>query len=742
MGRITRLFSTRPWPLVCGCVLAAYLLLSIAYSLASPLYEPTDELRHFRYVRHIAVYHSLPVQSDEGPRAQSHHPPLYYTLGALISGWVPIEDPVKQDVYYAPPTNPYWGYQPWAVGADNKNQYLHTPDEDEHVPFRGVTLAVYLVRWMTALMGGGVVWLTYRIGRDLAPDHPALAVGAAALVAFNPQFLYLSGAINNDIPAALCGAAVLWACLRLVRLGPSPRIDVTLGLLYGLALLTKFHLVALFGLIALAYLLAAWPTRDWRALARGLLIVLGVAALLSGWWFWRNYVLYGDPTGMSKVNELWGGRSASENWWAIRQSLPYLWSSLWGRFGYGQVPLPLPIYQGVFALCLLGLVGHLVPRRDRLPRPALLILGSSCLLLVAVVCYYILIQPAGAMGRFLFPVLPAFVILVVWGLSRFFPPRLAWLSGLAPAVLMAALAVYALVGVLVPAFAPPVPLDAVEIERIPNPVAVEFEGVARLLGYRVVPQIVEPGGSVDVTLYWQPLARTEVNFAVFVHLLSDVGAMIAQRDTYPGLGRSPTTMWEPGVVFADTYRVAVPETSYAPDRGYIQVGLYRPGGPRLATPDGRDAVRLVEVEVRPRPGPLPNPLEVNFGDRISLVGYELDRRAVEPGGTIHLTLYWRASAPLEQDYRVFAHVLGVENQVWANSDGPPASGAAPTSGWQPGQMVEDGRVLRVGLTTPPSIYDIEVGVYRPGEGRLPVVAEDGHWLDNRVLLGKIRVKDE
>jgi hypothetical protein len=52
------------------------------------------------------------------------------------------------------------------------------------------------------------------------------------------------------------------------------------------------------------------------------------------------------------------------------------------------------------------------------------------------------------------------------------------------------------------------------------------------------------------------------------------------------------------------------------------------------------------------------------------------------------------------------------------------------------------RNLTVGLTTPPNFYDIEVGLYASGGDRLPVVAEDGHWLDSRVLLSRIRVVDE
>ena len=307
---------------------------------------------------------------------------------------------------------------------------------------------------------------------------------------------------------------------------------------------------------------------------------------------------------------------------------------------------------------------------------------------------------------------------------------------------MVALAIYALACVLYPAFARPRALAPSQVEAVPNPADVEFGGVARLLGYQVAPAAVEPGGVVDVTLYWQALARAGQDYAVFVHLLSEVGTMVAQRDTYPGLGRYPTTAWDPGVVFADTVRVVVPETAYAPDAGHVQVGLYLPDGPRLITPDGRDAFRLAPVEIWPREGAVPNPLDVNFGDQAALIGYTLDRRLVRPGETIRLTLYWRPLVPMETDYSVFAHVLGVENQVWANSDGQPAGGAAPTSQWQPGQVIEDVRELKVGLTTPPDFYDVEVGMHAPQGDRLRVIAQDGRWLGKQVLLSKIRVLDD
>jgi hypothetical protein len=307
---------------------------------------------------------------------------------------------------------------------------------------------------------------------------------------------------------------------------------------------------------------------------------------------------------------------------------------------------------------------------------------------------------------------------------------------------MAVLALYALFMVLRPAFARPRALTSAEIADVPDSLHVELGGVATLLGYDVSSTAVRPGERLDVTLYWRADARTEEDYAVFVHLLSDVGTMIAQRDTYPGLGRNPTTAWEAGSAFIDIYRLQVPDTAYAPDTGYVQVGMYLPGGPRLPAEDGRDAIRLAAVTVISPAAAVPNPLYANFGDRVALIGYALDTRVASPGQKVRLTLYWRALADMSANYAVFAHILGLENQVWARSDGWPAAGGSPTSSWKPGQVVEDVRELALDAATPPGVYEIEAGLYESGSPPLPLVADDGHWLGQRVLLSQLRVKEE
>ncbi len=121
-------------------IVLAFLVLAGVISVVNPLFESTDEIRHYRYIRHLVVRHNLPVQGAEQVRSQSHHPPLYYLLSALASGWV--RSPHQPE--YEQPLNPFWGYRNWEVGVDNKLQYLHSPAES--FPWREGYLAALIPR--------------------------------------------------------------------------------------------------------------------------------------------------------------------------------------------------------------------------------------------------------------------------------------------------------------------------------------------------------------------------------------------------------------------------------------------------------------------------------------------------------------------------------------------------------------------------------------------------------------------
>ena len=342
-----------------GLILLLFVVLGVTYSAVNPIFEGTDELRHFRFVRVLADTGRLPVQGQEPRRSQSHHPPLYYALSAAATFWVPNQG----DPYLNWPKNPFWGFQSWQVGVDNKAMYLHGPNEG--FPWSGVVLAVHLARLVNVGLGALAVALA-ALGTRLAfPRRPALAYGAAALLAFNPMFLYMSGTVNNDVAATAAGAALVVACLVLLRDGLEIRRLLTLGVVLGLALLAKFHLVGFLPLIEGVLLWrTCFPVGDGRrsraAFLRANLAVLAPAVLLSGWWFVRNQVLYGDPAGFQEVTELWGVRAPLESIGLAWSELPNAWSSLWGRFGYGQIPLPGWVYAALAWAVVLGCLGALL----------------------------------------------------------------------------------------------------------------------------------------------------------------------------------------------------------------------------------------------------------------------------------------------------------------------------------------------------------------------------------------------
>ena len=67
-----------------------------------------------------------------------------------------------------------------------------------------------------------------------------------------------------------------------------------------------------------------------------------------------------------------------------------------------------------------------------------------------------------------------------------------------------------------------------------------------------------------MTLFWQALDQVDRSYTVFVHLLGPDSQVVAQQDTPPGGGASPTSSWVPGEYITDTYRLAV-KPAYPPE---------------------------------------------------------------------------------------------------------------------------------------------------------------------------------
>ncbi len=393
-------------------ILLLFLLLGGVYAFLTPIFEASDELWHYPMVQHLAAGNPLPVQvfdpAQAGPwKQEASQPPLYYYLGAALTFWIDAAD--METVRWE---NPH--VDNGIITSDgNINLTIHNPAWN---PWQGTLLAARLVRLFSILLGAATVYLTYRIAREVEPDRPEIRLGATAVNAFLPMFLFITASVNNDnlaIPLASLAILLLIRVVgnRLSVIGNRStvhRLPITdywlhwllIGVVIGLAILTKEGTFGLFPIALGTAFISQWqrrsaqvsgiqvsgesvthhasritphrlPITDYRlpitAYGRILLhtlltflVMLLPVVLIAGWWYWRNIRLYGDFLGWNAFIAVLGER-------ATPASLYQLWSerhgflmAYWGLFGGVNVPMPGWIYALLNGVLVVSVVGFVV----------------------------------------------------------------------------------------------------------------------------------------------------------------------------------------------------------------------------------------------------------------------------------------------------------------------------------------------------------------------------------------------
>lgn len=405
-------------------LLAAYGLLATLYALRVPAWQAPDEPAHYNYIRQVAEERLIPVISMgdwdnaylEALKAkgfrnlnafeqvalraieyEDHQPPLYYWLSAPV---------------YA------------VTGGD-----------------------LFALRLVSVGWGAGVVLLAFALARTIAPQTPPLWFGTAALVAFIPQHLHLLGSVNNDALAWVLAGALSLACVRLVRGLPMPFWGI--GLLLGLAFITKTTIYAYAGVVGLAVLW--WAQRQahpLQAFVRGALVIGAVAGVFALFWWGRNVSVYGFPDflGLRAHDEVVVGQLRTADYLRQVGVVGYVASfarttlqSFWGQFGWMAVPmigifapndsLPYLVIGAAMLLAGAGLAvgwwrGTGVPRNTAV-LDSLRVLWAAIALAIAVYLYYntAFVQ---FQGRYLFIALLPFAYAMVSGHARLLGQRLRW----------------------------------------------------------------------------------------------------------------------------------------------------------------------------------------------------------------------------------------------------------------------------------------------------------------------------
>jgi 4-amino-4-deoxy-L-arabinose transferase-like glycosyltransferase len=729
-------------------------VLAAVYSAAVPLFEISDEVWHYPMVLTLAQGHGLPEQdpADPGPwRQEGSQPPLYYGVGVLATVWFDTSniDDVRR-------LNPH--VDTGVITPDgNVNLVVHN-QQAEAWPWHRAALAVHVMRLLSALMGAGTIYLTYRIGREVFPERRWLALGGAALAAFTPMFVFISASVNNDNLAVLLSTAMVLMLVRIVRLAddgePTQRMTRMLGVVLAFAALTKESTLGLFGLAVLVMVYAAWRQRRWGALLLDVPLTLVIAFAIAGQWYLRNWDLYGDPLGLNTFLAMVGARPQAATLaqlWGERTGFIY---SYWGLFGGVNVPMAGWVYAMLNALAALAAIGAIVflVRRIRQEGLAWTWLAPALVTLLWIpgvgvpLIRWTLMTPA-SQGRLMFPAIASLSLWMAVGLGGLLPERIGRIAVGGAAGFMLALSIAAPFVWIRPAYRPPAqiagPVSASLAEFQPPG---EDTPAMRLLAAEVSPDAVTPGENVRVTLTWEVAAPMDRNWSVFIHLVDGAGVIAGQRDTYPGVGLLATEDLTPGRRWRSEYVVPVGEAAYAPEDLTVAVGLYDyESGVRMALPDGATSAAVGGVDLRPAAeGGPPNPVQMNFGGEMALVGYAYDARRVAPGETLDVTLYWRGLRAMDANYTVSVQVIDAEGQVAGIYDNWPGDGASPTEGWAPGETVEDTHVVPIAPDAAPGMAEVEVIVYLRGDGpedieRLKLVTADGRPVDDPVRLSRVRI---
>lgn len=458
----------------------AYVGLGVAYQRSVPLFEAPDEPSHIHYVAFLSSANRLPVYGAQPDvPGEGMQPPLYYLLEVpLFRSLVRDPDGLIRDLRQV-----------------NFSLYrnVDTPLRPGHLirrPARRVVRQFWSspaasglrhLRWPSLVFGLLAVTLTHA-AMLRAFDARPIALLASGMLAFNPQFLFMSSCVSNDTAAAAVGACGLWltaAALRDPSIAGRRRYYLLAALVAALALATKISILPGLALAGLAiFLFDVRPPK--RRIADAALALCLLLLLTTPYLVW-NASHRGDPLGIESIWQSTShmlGYEAYGGAWAYFTGMYWTWTfeSYWARFGWINVRAPGAVYLVYLLVTVLGLVGFLLAGRRKPVRPSepgpgeasggapvlptgfpgslRLYLGAATLTML-LMHIWLNAQTAQPQGRHLFPAAPHFASLLALGISHLLGGRRGAIgAGACSAVLVAlgGLALYCCFGVIVPAY--------------------------------------------------------------------------------------------------------------------------------------------------------------------------------------------------------------------------------------------------------------------------------------------------
>lgn len=582
-------------------LLAAYLSVAVIYSLRVPLGEAPDEAEHMAYVQFIAEHRRPPASLAERQMVgyKSVWPPLYHSLTALVVAPIDTSSPAPLKKVSSSPRR--------LLVYDGLTEINAIHTADEAFPYHGLFLAWHLARLVSVLLGAGVVLVTYLIALEIFPGNRNFALGAAALAAFIPRFTFTTSVLNDDNLLNFIATLALLILVRLWKGKHTIRAYLSLGIMLGLGLTTKYSALSLgLELVVVSIILSLRPQPGSPVIDQGknragqgepgrralinrmparLLLLISSAIVTSSWWFtyiewhfnqveelgWFSGLLApltagGIDTGSRRVMSLLTGGSvpmlAGEGAqpWSLTEFASWsrtFFMSFWA--GFTHLDDKTALYWALLAVCILGMTGigrcwRRLRREDK-PRGSLL---SLLVLHFAVFWPLILVRYAfsrkiveTAQGRYLFPAIAAISILLLYGLLQWVPPRWRVHGTFGISIAFLAFTVVSLPLFITAAYPPYLPVHTTqEAAQTNHSIHATLDGAIELIGYDL--EGVTQDGALPVTVVWRSLDHATSDYVLDLTLVGEDGGTAGRWLGQPVNGRYPTRAWDPGDIVRDT----------------------------------------------------------------------------------------------------------------------------------------------------------------------------------------------
>lgn len=432
------------------------------WALITPPFQAPDEVDHFAYTQSLVQRGEAPSRNPGSPLARwssaenlALEDESFFTDHQIGDSRVPWS--AHQQDYYraqaaAHPSASDGGGNETAATAGAIYYAALAPAYmlASSSPFSQLTL----MRLTSALIGALTVVFAFLMARELAPGRPWLGVLAALLVAYQPMYGFISGAVNNDVGVNAGAAALELLLIMMLRRGLTLRLGLlTGGLLIALPIV-KGTAYSLYPVAAIALLATLWRhhRRDqipgWAVFVVAALAVRELAVALGGVFRSTASGGAGSPVGPGSATG-----AVSEALAHPLGYLAYLWEVLlprlsfmaphfettnpgfvifvergWGAFGWYDVFFSRGVYEVIRAAMIvvpiLGLVA--IWREWSFVRAHALDFLVLALMPIAVFAgfeaafYTTGVRPLIAeFGRYEFPAIAALAVLVVASLHAF-----------------------------------------------------------------------------------------------------------------------------------------------------------------------------------------------------------------------------------------------------------------------------------------------------------------------------------